>query len=731
MVDSNDLLNVLCFGVKSGDKYPASVRQFCLGLHFYSPKAYNHIRKQFNKNLPSSRTIQQWYLNSDINGDCGIQEENIQRLVRIVESHKKRNETDICCSLVFDEIDIRQQIAFNPYNGYTGLVSNLDEKVDDQTQNKEDVMDQLDGLTEEYEVPAKKRKQETSYEKSDMAKQAIVFILNGINLNFEFPVAYWFIRGLSKIQRKELLNKVIIAVTKAGVKIVNVSFDCHPCNVPMCYLLGANLNVNDPHNLTTFIINPVNGEKIYIFMDPCHVEKLIRNTLANKEIIYFEGNNKIEWDYIKKLHDFSQKNDFAVHKINKKHIQWKRNSMSVRVANETMSKSVADGLELLLGQENPDFTGASCTIKFIRMVDRLFDVFNSKTILKEDIFKRALNENNQNEVFKFLQSCIECIQKLSVREKNARTNKVSIKPILKSRKKFAFRGIIININSLKCIYDEYVEKNKFFSMLPTYFFQQDVIELFFSRIRSQSRENTNPNVLQFKGAYRKLLCNIKIDAPEKANCRIFDQIIANDHHFSNIFVTSSRRSKISLDNIRSAYDEQRNAILEDVVLLNEIEESDPLLDACTNYTIIYTAASIERKIKTSEFQCGECINVLHENEKIEDIRPSTSFDLPCRSTVDICKHVEKFIKLYDFRKSKVDHDFKVIYCLIFRSIDFSNLYTNSTFDCDINHKYAFVKCIVEQYVAIKAAYISKQITLDQYKVICRHQLTKLIIHRGQ
>lgn len=727
MVNNNELLNVLCFGSKSSHKYPPSVRQFCLSLHYYSPRAYKHVRQSFFKRLPHPRTIIQWYSNSDISGDEGIQSKNMDRLGRIV---KNSQEKEIFCSLVVDEIDIRQQISWDPHNGYSGIASEINEN-SDGSEDSESIAESEE-VNESIAISRKKK------EKSNMAKQAIVFILNGINVNFEFPVAYWLIRNLNRFQRKQLLKQVIIAVTLAGIKIVNVTFDCHPCNVPMCKLFGANLNMLDLRNLTTFIINPVNGEKIFIFLDPCHVEKLIRNTLANKKIIFYEGAKEIKWEYIERLHEFSEKHDFNVHKINKKHIQWKRNSMNVGVANETMSKSVADALEFLMGCGLDDFSGATHTIEFIRMVDRLFNVLNSKTMAKEDIFKRALNANNKMAVFNFLQSCIECIKKLTVVEENTRTKVTSIKSILQSRNKAAFCGIIINIKSLMSIFHEYVDEKQVFLKIPTYCFLQDTLELFFARIRAQSRGNTNPNALQFKGAYRKLLCNIKIEVPEKANCRIFDQVdnmLTSDYYFSNIFLISSRRPTISaekFENTFEAFEAQKNAILEDVVLISEINESDPLLDACTNYSIIYMAASIEKKIKTSIFQCSECVNVLYENEKIEDINSSVFLHcVPCRSTVDICRHAEKFIKLYDFRKSKVDYDFKVIYCLIFRSLDFSNLYSDSKFECDFNHKYVFVKCVVEQYVAIKAAYISKRITLDQYKIICRQQLTKLILHRGQ
>lgn len=163
---------------------------------------------------------------------------------------------------------------------------------------------------------------------------------------------------------------------------------------------------------------------------------------------------------------------------------------------------------------------------------------------------------------------------------NAKSGKTKRILVLNSRDKTAFRGFIVNIYSLIDIYNECVEEKKICSMIPTYYLLQDVVEQFFGRIRAQNGFNSNPNVLQFKGAYRKLLCNIKVKPPETGNCRVFDRILPSDHNLSNIFMVSSRRSKIALQNFENEYETQKDAILADVVAINEIQGNNSILDSC-------------------------------------------------------------------------------------------------------------------------------------------------------
>lgn len=321
-----------------------------------------------------------------------IDDRHMERLKKIAESYKLENKRNLMCSLVYDEMHIRQQVCWSvhemKYVGHVNYGSNHEEDDENQTKNI-------------------------------IAKQAIVFLLNGIDVTFEFPLGYYFINELVAADRKHLLENVIAIATRCGIKITNLTFDGHSANVPACELLGAKLNVNVKGNnrqFKPFIINPINDEKIYIILDPSHMEKLVRNRLASCEVFFDSNGNKIEWRYILQLYEFSNKNDFHAHKLTKKHIEWKQNAMNVRLAAETFSESVAGCIEFLMKQKFPGFEGAQATIDFIRRMDRLFNVFNSTQSNDKNIYKRPLSPENKRIIFDFIQDTTEFFRSLRVEE---------------------------------------------------------------------------------------------------------------------------------------------------------------------------------------------------------------------------------------------------------------------------------------------------------------------------
>lgn len=219
----------------------------------------------------------------------------------------------------------------------------------------------------------------------------------------------------------------------------------------MCTLLGAILKEN---SMQPFINNPLNNEKIYIIQDPCHMEKLARNTLASKQIIYDAQGNKIEWRYFESLYQFSTAYDLKTHKLTKKHMDWKRNSMNVALAVETFSESVAITMQFLKNQGVSQFEGCEHTIAFIKRMNTIFDIFNTRNCKDRNIFKRVLSKENKRVIFDFFDETIQYFKSLYVDEdyfikqkgkKKVKTIKKRVL-LLKSRNRTGFRGYIIDMH---------------------------------------------------------------------------------------------------------------------------------------------------------------------------------------------------------------------------------------------------------------------------------------------
>lgn len=104
---------------------------------------------------------------------------------------------------------------------------------------------------------------------------------------------------------------------------------------------------------------------------------------------------------------------------------------------------------------------------------------------------------------------------------------------------------------------------------------------------------------------------------------------------------------------------------------------------------------------------------------------------PCRSTYEICKFIDNFLKFYEDKTIS----FRGATLKILGALDFDSLYPNSDF---LNHrepgfhKYDFVKQIVELYIKLKSVHIAKCITTKSHdEASIRHFYKKLIHQYGQ
>lgn len=287
--------------------------------------------------------------------------------------------------------------------------------------------------------------------------------------------------------------------------------------------------------------------------------------------------------------------------------------------------------------------------------------------------------------------------------------------------------------SMKAMYLKYVKESKLTKELVAYSFSQDHVELFFAKIRSLHGHNTNPNGMQFKSAYRKLLSNIKILAPESSNCKSFGTKLASFSPQTNIYFVSSRRPKLNIvDDLEFQKDleNQQESLLGAYLYLNQMKTNEYLTDELYTSSLAYIARIIEEKIENTDFYCDDCKFVLSENEKIDGFSVGSIRTNPCHSTFRICKIVDRFLSLYQ-PGSKSNYNFNVIYYQIFQEIDYSKMYSNTSFEHDITHKHYFIKCVVDSYIQFKTSHIANRTTLEDYPQIIRSLLTRMIHFRGQ
>lgn len=386
-------------------KYPANVCEFCLQLSYISQRAYEFVRGTFNNNLPAKCTIRAWYANSDFSSSPGVNHKALESLEMKVAEKKVMGE-ELICSLCVDEMSIRQHVQ---WCGSQKILLGYPTYGDNDTTND-----------------------------LKCAKQAIVFMLCGVNERFQLPFAYHFASSIDGKQRAKLLEDIYVEISKTGIILLNITSDGLYANDRMYVELGANLNPeeNDHKPFVEF----KDGHKPFVIKDAPHMLKLVRNTIGSKKHLMDGAGNDIKWSTWEKLVEFGKSNNFGLtHKLNRTHIQWGRNIMNVALAVQTLSASFARSIEILMNAKIPGFEKVDGEIRFAKTFNDLFDIFNTKSDKSDNpnVLKRALCPQNREQIFKFFDDTIEYIKNLKLVDADSG----EIKPILGSRNQAGFRGM--------------------------------------------------------------------------------------------------------------------------------------------------------------------------------------------------------------------------------------------------------------------------------------------------
>ena len=318
----------------------------------------------------------------------------------------KAKEDEVICGLVVDEMSIRKHLEWDwhKFIGYTDIGN------------------------------------DTEDDNSPPASEAFVFLTVSLNSNWKVPFGYFLIDGLAVSERANLVETCLLKLSDVGVKTVSLTCDGPHCNQAMLKILGAKLDVE---TLNPSFTHPADSnQKFYIILDVCHMLKLVRNTLATQKVLFDGDDGMVQWEFIEQLHKLQNQQGLRLaNKLRAAHIQWEKQKMKVNLAAQTISASVADAIEFCdQVLKFPAFRGSSPTVKFIRMFDHLFDVFNSRNLLGK-YYKSPLQESNQEAWQPFLQRAMQYVKGLT---------DPSGTPVHRTKRKTGFLGFLCAIKSVEC-----------------------------------------------------------------------------------------------------------------------------------------------------------------------------------------------------------------------------------------------------------------------------------------
>jgi hypothetical protein len=209
-----------------GCKYSPELKAFAITLQFYSAKAYDFVRKTFNLALPHPVQIRKWY--SKVPAEPGFTEPAFQALSQRLKSSGKK----VICSLMIDEMAIKKHVSWDgkKFRGYVDLGNSVE---DDDS--------------------------------AHIAKDALVFMVVGVNETWKVPVGYFFIDGLSGKERANLIKVCTKKLHDVGVDIISLICDGPSCHFAMLQALGVELT---PLKIKPYFLHPLDeNKKIYVFLD--------------------------------------------------------------------------------------------------------------------------------------------------------------------------------------------------------------------------------------------------------------------------------------------------------------------------------------------------------------------------------------------------------------------------------------------------------------------------------
>lgn len=538
-------------------KYGMGVRKFSVTVHYYSPNAYRFVRAQLGNCLPHERTLGKWY--SSVNGEPGFTQEAVNVLsLKVRQTAEIDKNKKIICSLVFDEMAVRQQIEYDGsrYHGYVDMGACID------------------------------------FSDKEEAKEALVFMLVAINDTWKLPVGYFFINGLTSEQKASLVTQCPTLVKECGIIVANVTFDGCPANFSMASKLGCILKLQNLK--TTF-----GEDNISILPDPSHMCKLVRNTFGEKRKFIDSSNEIIDFKYVELLNDLQETEGLHLaNKLRRKHIMFFKQKMKVKLATQLLSRSVAEALlyckdELKLQQ----FAGCEATIRFILLMNDAFDILNSRNMSQYG-FKKALTDSNISKTKEFYEHFKNYVSGLLF---------LDLQPVLTSKRKTGFLGFIIALESTLKIFDKFVTQEKILCFLPVFKCSQDHLERFFGMVRLQCGCNNNPTCRVFRSAYKKILIHNEVRDRGIGNCIPLEQI-----HILNCSSASPSESCINVENI----------IYHNEIPIGNYSGSNAVEPSqCPNFLTPYTLSNFSEEIVTyiagfvalklsKSLKCEDCVATL-------------------------------------------------------------------------------------------------------------------------
>ncbi|MXQ87977.1 hypothetical protein E5288_WYG022498 [Bos mutus] len=537
-------------------EYSAEMKQFACTLYLCSSKVYDYVRKILK--LPHSSILRTWL--SKCKPGPGFNSNIFSFLQQKVENGDQRYQS---CSLVIKGLSLTQQLQWDPSGHHL-----------------QGFMDFGLGTLDADEMP--------------LASETILLMAVGISGHWSTPLGYFFVNRASGYLQAQLLRLTIGRLSDIGITVLAVTSDASAHSVQMAKALGIHLDGDNTK--CTFQHPSSSSQQIAYFFDSCHLLKLIRNAFQNFQSIQFI-NGTAHWQHLVELAALEEQELSHMERIPRKLANLKNHILKTNCAAQVFSESVVRALECLLSLGLPSFQNCVGTIHFLRLINNLFDIFNSRNFYGKG-FKGPLLPETFNKINHVLTEAKTIFVTLSDTSNNQ---------ILKGKRKLGFLGFLLNAESLKWLYQNYVfPKVMPFPYLLMYKFSQDHLELFLKMLRQVSVTTSNPTCMAFQKAYHNL----------ETRHRLQDEVFLSE--VSSLDISIARRTDLALGTVQREYGV---SVIESLFYKEDICPdwsdcllSEALLDLSVRRRNLTSCAGYIANKLSALLTCEDCLSALYASD---------------------------------------------------------------------------------------------------------------------
>ncbi|XP_021252580.1 DNA transposase THAP9 [Numida meleagris] len=665
-------------------EYCPAMRRFACLLHLRHRAAYEQLRKVFP--LPHPISLTNWLSND--HAAPGFSNDMFLQLQEKVE----RGEQAYCyCALMVQDMSLQKC-----------------QEWDLQTQRLTGFVDLGAGSLDADEAP--------------LASEVVVVMAAGISSPWRAPLGYFFVSSVTGCLLAQLLRQAISKLNNIGVTVLAVTSGANACGAETARALGIRIS---PQRIRwAFHHPPSSAHCIAYFFDVCHALQLIRNTLQYFQKIQWLTDT-VQWQHVVELATLQEEKLLGPrsgHPVSEETYQLK-----VNLAAQLFSEGVADALEHLQKLGLASFQNCGGTVKFLRTMSRLCDVFHGRGPYGCGL-RGPLLAGNYNKISPLFHEAKSFFVTL--------TDSTG-KHIIKSKRRLGFLSFLLNAESLKWLYSNPVlQEGAPSHSLLTSAFSLDPLERFLWALRQAcSAGSGNPTCAMFQAAYRKVL----------AGCSLAPDSLHSTASISSLDLSLSHRTDLTLGSICSQYNPARGRKLAGELsccpglLLRDSPLSNALTDLSLHKQSITFAAGLVAEQLASNLRCEACVASLFDSDgsrlrcgAVLYIKKSRGLSLPSASVHCIARISEQVLSRHsqlgdDNKNSKLRYlslEQEIFHELLGQNHLFPTL-SEHLFERELhidNHYTILVKEIAECYLNIRTNQAQK---LNLSYHCGRHRLKRL------